>query len=210
MGQARGLVMDNTDEFEPQLSKDQTQDLEINAIRGEAVAYHNLGLDAKASQVLEFAEGTPAYRYKSSFWKPLVGRDVLNSMIRVPRYGRRKAEKLAYAIEDICAHNEDPFTLLLVREARLRSLLQAEKYKAAQHLFEQERDRLPSLPYVGSLHRALLLKSGALLAWKLGDRQAWEHRIRETLQLMRRAGLDHQIREVHRLYGAAIQSVLEE
>jgi len=204
------LVLENLDVFEPGYSNEQTDFLEINALRGEAVAYHNLGLDREVPRLYERSRATPAYRNAREFWAPLAGRDLLNATVDIPRYSIRKAKALAQEIEGICERKGDEFTLLLVRESWLRWLIQRRKWKQAERIFRAELDRLPYLPHVGHLHRALLLKSGSLLAWKRGDTSGWQGLIRETLGLMQQAGLRHQIRRARQVYGSSLDPIFEE
>ena len=204
------LVLENLDAFEPGFSKEQTDFLEINAVRGEAIAYHNLGLDRKVPDLYQRICATSAYRNARDFWGPLAGRDLLNATVEIPRYSIRKAKELAQEIEGICERTGEELTLMLVRESWLRCLIQREKWEQAEQIFRSELERLPQLPYVGYLHRALLFKSGSLLAWKQGDTSGWRQRIGETLALMHRAGLTHQIRQVQRAYGPVIDPIFEE
>jgi hypothetical protein len=203
------LVAENVDVYEQGFSRAQVDDLEINAIRGEAVAYHNLGLDREVPRLYEWILATPAYRNAGDFWIPLVGRDLLNSMAVIPRSGIRKATQIAGEIETVCERKGDEFTLFLVRESWLRSLILHEKWIQAQQVFQEEMERIPNLPYIGALHRATLLKSGALLAWNRKDRGTWQLHIREALTLMQKAGLKHQMRQVQQIYGAAIKTIFE-
>jgi hypothetical protein len=204
------LVLENLDVYESGFSREQVDNLKINAIRGEAVAYNNLGLHREVVYLHTQACASSAYRNAGEFWKPLVGRDLLNAMVQLPRFGIREANKLAREIESVCERKADAFTLLLVRESWLRCLIQREKWKQANRVFRNELDRLPRLPYVGALHRALLLKSGAQLAWGLGDRTSWRKRIHDALLLMHQAGLMHQMRTMQELYGSALDPILED
>jgi len=204
------LVLENLDVFEPGYSKEQTDFLAINTIRGEAVAYHNLGLDREVPRLFERTRATSAYRNAPEFWAPLAGRDMLNATVRIPRSSIRAAKALALEIEGFCESTGDEFTLMLVRESWLRWLIQREKWKQAERIFRSELERLPNLPHVGYLHRALLLKSGSLLAWKQGDRSGWQRLIRETLAVMQQAGLKHQIRRARQVYGSALDPIFEE
>jgi hypothetical protein len=131
-------------------------------------------------------------------------------MVRIPRYSRRDAKSIAHNIEGISEQQDDAFTLLLIRESWLRCLLQEGKYKKAERLYQNELERIPYLPYVGSLHKALLYKSGALLYWKLGDKTTWKQSIKETLQLMHQSGLKHQMRQVQELYGSAVKPIFKD
>lgn len=203
------LVLESIEQIESGYSRKQRDELEINAIRGEAIAYHNLGLDRIVPDILlNRACSTSAYRNARHFWEPLVKRDLINSLAETPRFSIREVNKTAQQIAKICEKNGDEFTFLLVREGWLRSLIRRGKTKAAERIFKEEMERLPRLPYVGALHRALLFKSGARLAWALRDREVWSIRIAETVGLMSRAGLTHQISLIRRIYGSAVESVL--
>ena len=203
------LVLDNSDFFEVGFDKEQVANLEINAIRGEGVALHNLGLDREAQYSYLRARTAPAYRNTRNFWEPLVERDLLNAMVNIPRFGFRDAQRLSREIEGICERNGDEFTLFLVRESWLRCLIQRKKWKQAERLFHQESERFPSLPYAGSLHKALFAKTGALLAWKLGDIATWRKRIGNALELMHHGGLNHQLRTVKQFYGENLRDIMD-
>jgi len=182
----------------------------MNAIRGEAVAYHNLGLYREVPRLCECAQATLAYRNAEDFWKPLVGRDRLNALAVTPRFSIREARRLAYDVESLCERKGDIFTLFLVHESWLRCLIQHEEWKQAQRMFQEEASLLPHLPYVGLLHRALLLKSGAHLAWQRGDLSTWRQNMRPFWEIAHHAGLKHQARSVLAKYGPALQPILIE
>ncbi|OGO37341.1 MAG: hypothetical protein A2W35_02605 [Chloroflexi bacterium RBG_16_57_11] len=203
------LVLENTDIYEEGFSKEQVDYLDVNAIRGVGVAYHNLELDRRAQFSYAHARSTSGYQNSPLFWEPLVGRDVLNAMSQTPRYSIREANQIAYKIEKICEKRGDEFTLLLARESWLRCLIQHEKWKLAQRVYQEEIERIPRLPYIGSLHRAFLLKSGAQLSWEMGDMATWQERIGETLKLMHKAGLSHQMRTLKQAYGSNLKSVID-
>jgi hypothetical protein len=89
-------------------------------------------------------------------------------------------------------------------------LIQQEKWKRAQEVFQEEMELISRLPYLGALHLALLFKTGAQLAWKINDQETWNQRIVDALKLMQEAGLDHQMRQIRQLYGPALIPALEE
>ena len=111
------LVLENMDVYEPGFTRAQVDDLGINAIRGEAVAYHNLGLDREVPRLYQHSCATSAYRNSTDFWKPIVGRNLLNAMARIPRSSIRRANQIAREIETICMRKGDEFTLFLARES---------------------------------------------------------------------------------------------
>jgi hypothetical protein len=134
---------------------------------------------------------------------------MVNSLVNIPRFSFREAQKLARESMDTCEQKGDEFTFFLVTESWLRCLIQHEKWKQSQRIFTEEIERIPKLPYIGSLHRALLLKSGALLAWKLRDRKTWRERVSEAINLMMHAGLSHQLRSLRQDYGQEIDEFIK-
>lgn len=203
------LVLESIEKIEEGYTQVQRRHFEINTIRGEAVAYHNLKLDKLVPDILlNRVCRTSAYAYERSFWEPIVMRDLVNSVVEFPRFSIREVNRIAYRIQSICERNDDQFTLLLVREAWLRSLIKFDKAKLARNVFEEEVGRLSHLPYVGALHKVLLFKSGARLAWQTHDLDEWNVYIRQALDLMIGAGLNHQLEQTREMYGSVIESLL--
>jgi hypothetical protein len=204
------LVLQSGAVHEPRFTQPQIDELLINTIRGEGIAYHNLGLDQRVPQHCAEAEATPAYRQAGAFWQPVVGRDRLNAMANTPRFSRRAARDLAHALMARCERASDAFTLFLVREAWLRCLIQAERWEEAHRVLSSELDLLPQLPYAGPLHHALLLKTAAQLAWRQADATGWRENARAFVRLARGAGLKHQLRLAQRMYGPALTRIADE
>lgn len=195
------LVLENSDEPAPGFDRPAVDNLYINAVRGEMIAYHNLGLRREMPRLFEEARSTSAFRNAGQFWKPLVGRDMLNSMARTPRFSIRAARRLANEIQGICEQKGDGFTLLLVRESYARCLIQQAEWKQASRVIREELERLPALPHYGPLHHSLLLKSSAQAAWEQGDQEQWKQQMGLAVALMQQAGLKHQLRELQQFYG---------
>jgi transcriptional regulator with XRE-family HTH domain len=63
-------TLDNLDEADYDRDREGFDRYQINAIRAEAVAYHNLKLAHQAYDSCREAETTKAMRYRSEFWKP--------------------------------------------------------------------------------------------------------------------------------------------
>jgi tetratricopeptide (TPR) repeat protein len=204
------LILENPYVYEAGYSQEQIDYLAINAIRGEGVAYHNLSLYREAPRLYERSITTPAYRNNEDFWKPIIGRDLLNAMAKTPRFSIRKAKEISGEIDAICERTGDELKLYLARVSWLCCLIQHERWRPAERILREEIERIPRLPYVGALHRSFLLKNGALMAWKMGDLHTWKQRIVETVTLMQRAGLKHQLHIVQRQYGEALKPILEE
>ena len=205
------FVLESVDNIESGYTKEGRDNLEINAIRGEAIAYHNLKLDRLVPDILlNRACHTSAYRNSQSFWEPFVKRDFINATVEIPRFGFREVNKIARQIEALCERNSDGLTLLLVHETWLRSLIKHEKIKQAQHILREEIERLPNLPQAGTLHQVLLFKSAAELAWRLHDNKTWKSYITKTVGLIKKAGLKHQLAQIKHSYGSSLHPILDE
>ncbi len=204
------LVLENVDPLEDGIEREYADNLYINTVRGQAVAYNNLGLYQRVPEIVERAQHTNAYRNANDFWMPLVGRDMLTNLSRTPRFSIRQARRIAREIENQCERRGDAFTLFLVRETWARCLIEHEEWKRAQHTLQAEESLLPHVPYIGPLHRVLMLKTQAYFAWRQGDHQSWKLYVSEALRLAQHAGLIHQTHEISRFYGVKILGVLEE
>jgi hypothetical protein len=190
-------VLEAVEIIEPGYGHEQRINLEMNAVRGEAVAYHNLQLDRMALPILrERTNHLCAYEEMRNFWEPIVIRDIINSMVRIPRFSIREVRQAVGQGERSCEKSQDRLTLLLLREGWLRSLVTFEKWKEAQKIFEQEIAEMPHVPSVGPLHKVLLLKVGAKLAWGMGDHTSWKSLVQECWTLANNAGLHHQLQDI--------------
>ena len=174
------------------------------------MACHNLGLTREVPPLVGQARGTRAYREAGAFWAPLGGRDLLNSVARTPRFSIREARRLASQLAATCESTGDVFTFFLVRESELRCLVQHANWAEADRLVRQAQALLPELPYVGPLHRLLLFRGAADLAWRRGDWAGWRENVREVVWLANQAGLQHQWRTVRQAYGERLRPVFEE
>ncbi len=75
-------VFEAVEMIEPGYTHEQRHSLEMNAVRGEAVAYHNLRLDRQALPILrERVNRLQAYQESQDFWEPIVMRDIIGLSI---------------------------------------------------------------------------------------------------------------------------------
>lgn len=194
------LIFNVMDVYEDGFEKEQIDDLRINALRGEAIAYHNLGLDVRIPDIIGQIHHSSAFKNRRSFWTPLVGRDLLNSLALIPRFSIREAKQIAHQNKAFSEKYGDQLTYVLSQESWLRCLVEKGKLKDAQKVYRELAEQIPTISHIGSLHKSLLLKSGAKLAWEMGDKKSWFERISQALQIMHQAGLIHQLRTVKRKY----------
>jgi hypothetical protein len=190
-------------------------DFMVNAIRSEAVSYHNLGLAREAYRQCQEAEVAPAIRQRLSFWRAHIFRDKMNALANMPRFAISEAEGLAQQAEDACergAHRKEErdVLVLLIRESLSRCYIRhgsARSLRKAGAKLESLVEEAETLAYVGPLHRTLVWRSHARLCWQRGDQKGWQDSVRHALDVAREAGLDHQVSYIAKEYGQALLDV---
>jgi hypothetical protein len=189
--------------------------LELDLLRAEGIAYHNLGLERDAYALYQQAMSSNTYRQMSLAWRMALERDILNALANIPRFSIRQATQIYH---DICRNSErsgfkasggSSLTILMGKESYIRCLIKYEKWKTAQHLERELLDQLDSDPAAGALHRALILKTCAQLSWQRDDQAGWREKITRAAQLMLQAGLNHQLRLVQQDYQEHLKPILE-
>ena len=184
--------------------------LALGAARAEVVALNNLGLAPAARQAALHVEQTMVRGgMTSALWLPHLYRDRLTSLRRIKRFAISEAEILYDRAAALAADGE---TQVLLEERVAGALLAhgtPRSLRKARPLIER------GLPYadgrgaqrgglrLGPLHRAQLLRTATLYAWKVRDQELWTHCLRRCLRVVTAAGLTHQRRQLERQYGAA-------
>jgi hypothetical protein len=140
------LVLESAVIIEEGFNREHVDYMEINAIRGEGVALHNLGLDREAQRFYTRARTTSAYRNSPDFWKPFVGRDILNAMARTPRFSIRKAKKDAHEIMDICERTGDEFTFFCHASRGFDVLSNEKNGRKLSARFRRKQSEFPAWP----------------------------------------------------------------
>lgn len=182
--------------------------LEINAIRAEAVAYHNLARDRDAVICCAEAETTRAMRHQPADWIPHVYRDKINALCGQPRFAIREAEAYADTVRAWCDRRSDPaapLQVLMIERSLAQAYLRYGNVRKARRLLQDPSDRLAQMPVVGPLHQTLVLSTTAQACWHAGDRTEWAAYITATLQVATAAGLTHQLRKLQQTYGEHLQ-----
>jgi tetratricopeptide (TPR) repeat protein len=208
-------VLETLDPSEYRRHREKIDDLVVNAIRAEAVAYHNLKLFREAYRCCEEAEASPAIKRHLDFWKPHLYRDKINALVGIPRFAITEAEGLAEQVQTVCEKDiyreeENNLLLFLIRESLARSYIQHGNFRKAERILQSELERMDRLSYLGPLHRTLLLRTYARLCWKQGDHYGWQHLIHLALVISFEAGLDHQVSEIQTEYGDVLAPILQD
>jgi len=180
--------------------------LEINAIRAEAVAYHNLHLYQEAYDCCLQAHSANAMKNRPELWKPHLYRDMINALSRKPRFAISEAEGLANQIRAVCEHRGDdfaPLLLLLSNRSLGEAYIEHGSLKKARRVLRAQLEQITQIPNVGPLHRTLFLRTYGKLLIKQGDSAGWDF-IRFAVRIAHEAGLCHQIMEMRQEYGSAV------
>jgi hypothetical protein len=180
--------------------------LEINAIRAEAVAYHNLHLYQEAYDCCLQAHNANAMKNRPELWKPHLYRDMINALSRKPRFAISEAEGLANQVRAVCEHRGDdfaPLLLLLSNRSLGEAYIEHGSLKKARRVLRAQLEQITQIPNVGPLHRTLFLRTYGKLLIKQDDSAGWDF-IRLAVRIAHEAGLYHQIMEMRQEYGSAV------
>lgn len=194
-------------------ARPQFDELEFNALRAEAIAYHNVKLQCTAYDLCIAAEHTLVARESPAAWLPHLYRDRLNAMSELPRFSLRAVEALAQEGKLWCERSDHPHAALwafMLDRSLARAYLRYGKEKKARRVMQRLWDEIAHLPVVGTLHRVLFLKTYAEACWQDGDYTAWASVLTTALRLAEAGGLRHQLQEMRQKYGAACPTLLGE
>ena len=184
-----------------------------NAIRSEAVAYHNLDLDSHALALLDQAETTPDVKQRPHFWLPHLYRDKLASLVELRRFRISEAEGLTQQGLEQCAlvdGEEGPLLALLLERGLAGAYLRTARLRQAEGILRRLLDEMEQVPRLGMLHRVLTLVDYGKALWQQQDRSQWREVIAHTMTLAAQSGLQHQLTRLRDQYGDALNDVLVE
>ncbi len=208
------MLLQTLDPSSYRQAREQIDNLLVNAIRSEAVAYHNLKLIRKANDCCDEAERTLAFKRNSSFWTPHLYRDKISALADKPRFSITDAVVLADQVQDVCegdtfSSEENELLTILAKHHLARAYLQHGNLRKAEVILQSELERAMKLTYIGPLHRTLLLRTYARLSWRKGDLSGWKHFISNALELALSAGLSHQLIEMQKEYQDALAPIVQ-
>jgi len=175
--------------------------LVVNTLRTEGVAYHNLKLDGTAYARYCAAEQTPAAARQAGAWLPHLYRDKINAYSGGARFSIRSVEAWVQHGKTLCEQSVHPQAALwsfMLDHSLAKAYLRYGNLKKGERLLTNLNEALPRLPVVGPLHRVLFLKIYAEAFWQTGDQAGWQAMLGSALTLATDAGLTHQIGEISR------------
>jgi tetratricopeptide (TPR) repeat protein len=189
------------------------EDLFVNAMQAEAVAYHNLGLFREAYRCCARAEASPAIGGRLDRWKPHLYRDKLNALSEIPRFAISEAMGLVDQVRAVCergiySDEENDLLLVMMHRSLAQAYLQRGDCAKAEGILQAEIDRMDGLAHIGALHRTLLWQTYARLCWERGSPSRWQNAIRRAWAIAHQAGLAHQLRCMQCEHGETLAMAL--
>lgn len=175
---------------------------QVNALRAEAIAYHNLGLERKAYAIYGEINDLAAFRENSAFWLPHLNRDKLNALSGMARFSIAEAEYLEHQARRVCETRADAYDsllALLLTQSLCRAYIRHGNYRRAEKRLLPYVAQIDTMPHTGPLHRVLFWRALARLYWNLGGACAeWTFFVACARRLAQDAGLEHQWRAIQR------------
>ncbi len=175
---------------------------QVNALRAEAIAYHNLGIERKAYAIYRAINPLPAFQANAAFWLPHLNRDKLNALAGLTRFSIAEAEYLEQQARQVCDKRADVYDsllALLLTQSLCRAYIRHGNLKDAEKRLLPYVEQLDAMPNVGPLHRVLFWRALARLYWKMGGACAeWSFFIARAQELAQESGLEHQWRGIQR------------
>ncbi|HEY7123496.1 MAG TPA: hypothetical protein VH540_06055 [Ktedonobacterales bacterium] len=184
----------------------------FQAIRAEAVAYHNLKLFSQAYEVCQEGEASRFLRERPLASKPFLFRDKMTVLVGRSRFTLSDVEILAEQARAACEERDDPIDplwMFLLQESLGRAYLAYGSHKKAERVLQQQLGQLDHIPYIGLLHKTIFFRTYARLQWKQQDQEGWEYFIKLALRTALGAGLTHQVRGMLEEYDPASQALIE-
>jgi hypothetical protein len=184
----------------------------MQAIRAEAVAYHNLGLDRMAYERCAEAEDLARAEHEEPDELLHVYRDQLSALAGTSRFALGEVAYLAGRVRRLAERRSDqldPLWSLLTRRSEAVAYLRHGKVQQAGKLVEELLDQAPHVPMMGPLHHAVLLRAAASVWWAMGDTSRWEMTARALVVLAGTAGLGHQIWAMRQEFGEPADTLVQ-
>ncbi|WP_119071489.1 hypothetical protein [Aggregatilinea lenta] len=192
-------------------SREDFEYLQANTYYALSVTYRNLNLHQQARDICHqtVALLKPDPRL-SRFWMPHVLRDEIKALAHLRRFAIGDAEGLyfqARAMLDWRDGPDDELLDILLQQAMAEAYVghgTTRSLRKADEVLNWQIDALPRRVQVGPIHTTILLKTFAHLRWKQGSNEEWRYFVNQALDVARRTGLQHQVDQIQRQYGAAL------
>ncbi len=141
-----------------------------------------------------------------TFWLPHLYRHQIVTVSGKPRFSQYQVRALAHLAKTACSQRFDPLDPqvdLLIDESLASAYLRfgsERSIRAAARLLQPAVESMERVPYLGPLHRTILLKSYARACWAQRRTDEWRHYVQQALTTAVDAGLQHQVRVIRRQY----------
>ncbi len=178
------------------------EDVEVNAIRSEAVSHNLMGLYTEAERISDRALRTIAVKRNPASWLPHLLRDKLSAMSRsktVSIYDLEQVVQQGYRVQEV---QNDPVGLLTMHNALTRGYIMRQQFKQAERLLESEVKRVSMTQNLGQLPQAMLLSRFALLYRAQHNEKAWVHYLTQALSLAHESRLLRLLDQLSKEHGS--------
>ncbi len=200
---ARG-VLDFLGPDAPGAHRERVAAYEVQALRAESVAYHNMRLFRQSYQATREAEQRVTCRQVSDEHLPHILRDRIAALTDQPRFTLNEVEDLAERAVAFCERRAGPLDAMwafMIRRSQAHAFIVYGNLQRAGQVLVSLRDQAATTPHLGPIHHVMFLKTDALYWRRVGDQAASAHRVRQALAIGEAAGLSHQVAQVRQLFG---------
>jgi transcriptional regulator with XRE-family HTH domain len=173
----------------------------VNAMRQEMVVLTELGLCRQAMGLATEIEVEPAYLRNATFWKSALTWDRLNAMQHLPRASLHEARRMAQEAWRVSEKLDDdwqPLARLLVARSYANLCLSRDHAHEARTVLESHLNTLDQVPYCGTFHKVMLLRTWARALSIEAEWDAWQATIRQAQTLAQQAGLLNELAGIER------------
>jgi transcriptional regulator with XRE-family HTH domain len=206
-------LIDRLDKSLYRAQREYIDQLELNAIRAQTVAYHSLKLPKAAYACCEEAETVRIIRERSDEWKPHLLRDKLNALSRTTRFSIREAEELAQEVQAISQQRggADGLSLnFLIQRSLGMAYHTHHNYIKARRVFDAMLNDLSAIPQLGPVPQTLFLNAYAKLLLEQGHVSEWETILKQASSTATSSGITQEFVKMRQGYGPTMGPLLKE
>lgn len=156
-------------------------DLEINAMRIEAVSFNRYALYSSADLILSQAMESKAVKSRPKAWLSHIIRDKISAMGQDRTANLDDIQRLVKEGYPIHESQDDKLGLLLIHNSLARAYMLRGKYIDAKKILLHELDQTEHFSIGGPLAKTMLLQRLTTLYYLLKDTEAWKHFLKQTL-----------------------------
>lgn len=186
----------------PPSEREQAESYKVQALRAEAVAYHNMRLFRQSYRATLAAEQREARRQMPDEHLPHILRDRIAALAERPRFTLGEVEGLADRAVAYCERRSGPLDAMwafMIRRSQAHAFIVYGNLRRAGQLLASLRDQAATTPRLGPLHRVMFLKTDAYYWRQIGDLATSGRLARQAHAFGETAGLSHQLAQVHQL-----------